>query len=150
MYDYNGKHTILMGDPFFFGIEGSNSYNRIGTKINRKLAIRQWHNLANTLIDHGIQIFIIPPESDYPGLVYPSNAGFMVNAHQYAPLSEKEFYFSNLLPNRAGEKLIYKPLLESLGLRTSYLNLDKRFEGESDFFPIGKSYIFTHGKSYKK
>ncbi|MDH4128653.1 MAG: arginine deiminase-related protein [Spirochaetota bacterium] len=147
------QHTILMGDPFFFSIQGgANPHTRdrfgIKKKVDRTLAIKQWHNLAELLIDHGIQIFIISPQIEHPGLVYPANAGFMANVLQDAPLSEKVFYLSNLLESRAGEQPYYKEILEGIGINTA--GVSKRFEGEADLFPVGKKYIFTHGEIKKQ
>ncbi|MDH5682738.1 MAG: arginine deiminase-related protein [Spirochaetota bacterium] len=147
------KHSIIMGDPFFFSVKGGanpHTRNRFGIKkkVGRELAISQWHSFADTLIDYGLQIFVVPPQLEYPGLVYPANAGFMANVMQNAPLTEKVFYLSNLIPTRAGEQKYYDDLITGLGIKTS--TLSRRFEGEADLFPVGNKYIFTHGRIQKQ
>jgi len=147
------KNTILMGDPFFFSIKGGanpHTRNLLGIKknVDRELALKQWHTLAETLIDYGVQIFVIPPLEDHPGLVYPANAGFMANIRQKAPLSEKVFYLSNLLPSRAGEQEHYREILTELGVDVD--TVSKRFEGEADLFPVDNKYIFTYGRLKKQ
>ncbi len=138
-----------MGDPFFFSIKGgANPHTRnlfgIKKQVDRNLAIKQWHYLADVLLSHGLQIFVIPPQIEYPGLVYPANAGFLAKVQQHAPLIEKGFYLSNLIPTRSGEEFFYKDFIENIGIPTYHLS--KRFEGEADFFPAGNKYIFTYGK----
>lgn len=147
------QHIILMGDPFFFNIQGGanpHTRNRYGVKkkVNRDLAIKQWHQLAETFIHYGIQIFVIPSQKDHPGLVYPANAGFMPHIQKRIPLSKNLFYLSNLTPTRAGEQPFYKRILEGIGVKTA--NVTKRFEGEADLFPVGEKYIFTYGEIKKQ
>jgi N-dimethylarginine dimethylaminohydrolase len=144
--------TILMGDPKHFGVHGGanpHTRNALGIKrrVNSTLANRQWHSLARTLIAHGTEVCVIPPDPQLSGLVYPANAGFLYpldsGPGDGASSSEKTFYLAHLLPTRAAERDIYQPFIRSMGYPTA--DIHARFEGEADFFPAGPLMLFTHG-----
>jgi N-dimethylarginine dimethylaminohydrolase len=131
--------TVLMGDPTCFHIAGgANPFTRNWwgkrKKVNRERAIHQWHALKNLLLSLGVHVWVIPPDPNNPGLVYPANAGVKLG---------DSFILSNLLPSRAGEKAVYASFLMSHGIKVS--SIQSRFEGEADFFPVGDRYIFTYG-----
>lgn len=135
--------AVLMGDPAYFAVlHGINPHTRTlwGTRknVDRDLAKRQWSIFADQLRGHGIDVHVIPPAPDCPGLVYPANAGILVNG---------VFYPSNLLPARSGERKHYESKMTYLGYPVkSFGNGLTRFEGEADFFPWGNRMIFTFGK----
>jgi len=142
------RHAVLMGDPSFFSIKGgANPHTRTfwgrRKRVSRKKAITQWHQLARSLIGLGVEVFVLPPVKEQPGLVYPANAGFLTRIQEEIPIREKTFYLSNLISTRAGEKPYYKDFIKQLGFKTQELSY--RFEGEADFFPVGDRYIFTYG-----
>ncbi|MGD0073657.1 MAG: hypothetical protein ABSD31_04890 [Candidatus Binataceae bacterium] len=135
-----------MGNPAYFSVRGAaNPHTRtaLGTKkkVDPELARRQWHAMAKALISHGCEVLVIDPYPEHTGLVYPANAGFV-----YSDASDRSrrFYLSNLLPTRAGERAIYQQFIRSIGLETC--DLQRRFEGEADFFPAGRHMIFTYGR----
>lgn len=141
-------HAVLMGDPTFFSIRaGLNPHTRtrwgLRKRVDRARAIEQWHELAQRLEEHGVTVFVIPPERKWPGLVYPANAGFCF-PQEVRPGQQKRFYLSNLVPGRHGERPIYESFVSGLGLATQ--EIPHRFEGEADFFPCGARYIFTYGR----
>ncbi|MBW2280215.1 MAG: hypothetical protein JRG82_05690 [Deltaproteobacteria bacterium] len=132
-------HTILMGDPAHFSVVGGanpHTRDRFGRRkhVDRTLAIRQWEQMRDLLTDHGLRVVVVPPDPALPGLVYPANAGVRLG---------DEFVLSTLTPTRAGEREVYKRVIEGLGLRCHVL--EHRFEGEADLFPAGDRYLFTHG-----
>jgi N-dimethylarginine dimethylaminohydrolase len=140
-----------MGDPAHFSVKGGanpHTRTRWGTRrhVDRDLAIRQWHRLKDTLENLGVRVLVVPPDASQPGLVYPANAGFQTDVDTDAPLAEKIFILSNLLPSRAGEKPHYRRLLEAHGFRLAELDERYRFEGEADFFPAGDVTLFTCGR----
>ncbi len=140
-----------MGDPAHFSVKGGanpHTRTRWGTRrhVDRDLAIRQWHGLKDTLEDLGVRVLVVPPDASQPGLVYPANAGFQSDVDADAPLAEKTFTLSNLLPSRAGEKPHYRRVLEAHGFRLAELDERYRFEGEADFFPAGGVTLFTCGR----
>ncbi|MCP5039855.1 MAG: hypothetical protein GY944_02420 [bacterium] len=147
-HDY--QRTVLMGDPTYFSVQGGanpHTRTRWGTrrKVNRELAIQQWHRLKATLEEIDIRVIVVPPDEEQPGLVYPANAGCQSDVDHPDPIGAKVFMLSNLLPTRAGEKVHYKELLEGLGFLTSEIDEQYRFEGEADFFPAGDVYLLTYG-----
>ncbi len=144
------RRTILMGDPSHFSVKGGanpHTRTRWGTRrqVDRELAIRQWHRLKDTLEDLGVRVIVVPPDPDWPGLVYPANAGFQSHVDRPEPRSDKLFTLANLLPTRAGEKAHYRAVLAEHGFPSSEIDSKYRFEGEADFFPAGDVYLLTHG-----
>jgi N-dimethylarginine dimethylaminohydrolase len=144
--------TILMGDPKYFSVRGgANPHTRnvlgIKKKVDAELAKRQWHDMASTLLAHGVEVLVIPADPLRTGLVYPANAGFLYPLEKQtssAAVADKTFYLANLLPSRASEREVYRDFVRSIGFETR--DLVARQEGEADFFPAGTYMLFTHGK----
>lgn len=147
------RRAVLMGDPTHFSIKGGgnpHTRNIWGQRksVNRELAIKQWHQMAKTLDKFGVDVFVVPPDQQWPGMVYPANAGFLTKLDEKIPIQNKDFILSNLLPTREGEKKHYNDFLTNLGFNTK--EITRRFEGEADFFPVGDKYIFTYGNIEKQ
>jgi len=143
--------TVLMGDPTHFSVRGGanpHTRTRWGTRrrVDRALAVEQWHRLRALLRDLGVRILVVPPDTSQPGLVYPANAGFLTDVDAERPLAEKTFYLANPIATRAGEKPHYARVLRDSGFRVAELDPRYRFEGEADFFPAGDRYLLTHGR----
>jgi N-dimethylarginine dimethylaminohydrolase len=138
-----------MGDPTYFSIRaGANPHTRTTwgrrKNVDRTKAIAQWHAFARLLGSFGVRVLVVPADPALTGLVYPANAGFLFPLDAALPVTEKTFYLANLLPSRAGEQPVYERFLTRCGFRTAHLQ--SRFEGEADFFPVGKRYLFTYGR----
>ena len=148
------SRSILMGDPAFFSIKkGANPHtrNRLGfrKKVDHKKAFLQWHTMAQTLMRYGVQIFVIPPHPELPGLVFPANAGFVPSVEKPFPLSRKEFVLANPGSARTAEKEIYREYIQNLGLKVS--TITTQFEGEADLIPWGSDrFLFNYGKIRKQ
>jgi N-dimethylarginine dimethylaminohydrolase len=145
------QRVVLMGDPAFFSVKGGanpHTRTRWGTKrsVDRALAIEQWRRLRDLLIDLGVHVLVVPPDARQPGLVYPANAGIMLDVDAELPAAERVFVLANLLPTRAGEREHYRRVLEAAGYRTQPFDERYRMEGEADFFPAGAHHLFTHGR----
>jgi N-dimethylarginine dimethylaminohydrolase len=121
-----------MGDPAHFSVKGG--------------AIAQWRELKARLEDLGIRVLVVPPVPEWPGTVYPANAGVMLDVDLPLPAARRRFLLANLLPTRAGEQEHYARALRAAGLACETLDPALRFEGEADFFPAGGRYLFTHGR----
>jgi N-dimethylarginine dimethylaminohydrolase len=139
-----------MGDPSHFSVKGGanpHTRTRLGTRrsVDRARAIAQWRGLKATLEQLGVRVLVVPPIPEWPGSVYPANAGFQTDVDSDRPLAEKTFYLANLLPSRAGEKAHYRRVLAEAGFRLAELDERFRFEGEADFFLLADTYIFTCG-----
>ncbi len=137
-----------MGDPRYFSVKGgANPHTRnilgIRKNVDANRARAQWHAMANALITHGVEVLVVEPHPDLPGLVYPANAGFL-HPLEGVPGERKTFYLANLLPSRAGEREIYCVFLHGLGFST--IDIRARFEGEADFFPASDYLLFTYGR----
>lgn len=128
-----------MGNPEYFRVKsGSNPHTRtcwgFRKKVDSQKATLQWRGLARRLTELGVQVLVMPPVRDWPGTVYPANAGF---------LWDKTFYLSNLIPGREGERKYYQNFIQRVGFVTA--TVPHRFEGEADFFPAGAGYLLTYG-----
>ncbi len=145
-----------MGDPQYFSIKGgANPHTRDlwGRRktVDKSRAIDQWLALKALLEQNGLQVWVVPPDPQWPGTVYPANAGFILNAKCGIRNAESsvivsapvQFYLSNLLPSRAGEQALYRQVLEVHGIACHHVSF--RFEGEADFFPSQAEYFFTCG-----
>jgi len=153
--DAKFRRCVLMGDPSHFSVQGGanpHTRTRWGTRrsVNRDTAIAQWLRLKDTLTDLGVNVAVVPPIPEWPGSVYPANAGFMRDVDVEEQPSERLFTLANLLPSRAGEKPHSQKIVEALGLATAEIDESLRFEGEADFFPAGDVYLLTHGKLEKQ
>jgi N-dimethylarginine dimethylaminohydrolase len=140
--------SVLMGDPAQFRIRGgANPHTRtrwgFRKTVDRALAGRQWHGLARTLLDLGVDVYVVPAIETSPGLVYPANAGFLTEPQEPKPLARKTFYLSRALPTRAAERMVYGGFLKALGFQVQEFPV--RFEGEADFFPTADAFLFTSG-----
>lgn len=138
-----------MGDPRHFHIKkGTNPHTRnwLGLKkrVNRHRAMAQWEKMVQTLRGHGVEVHVIPAMADLPGLVFPANAGMVLDPEDPIPLKERTYLLANLNVDRAPEQRIYKKILTQLGV--DCFRMGNQFEGEADLFPWGKFFIFTFGK----
>ncbi len=142
------KHAVLLGDPAFFRIKGGRNYytrNRWGIrkKVDRERAVEQWKAFKAALERLGALVFTVGPHEDYPGMVFPANAGFLHPKYAPVPVSKKKFYLSRLITHREGESALYCNFFRSLDVKLE--EFKHLFEGEADFFPCGDGYIFTYG-----
>jgi len=142
---------VLMGDPTHFSVKGGanpHTRTRWGSRrrVDKARAIAQWRGLKSVLEDLGIRVLVVPPVAEWPGTVYPANAGFAFDVDTPLRASERRFVLANLLPTRAGEKPHYARVLAEAGIHTEELDPTLRFEGEADLFPAGGRYLFTHGR----
>ncbi len=147
------KRSVLMGDPTYFSIKhGNNPHTRnlwgVKKKVDIDLAITQWHCLAKLLMKYGIDVYVIKPDPNCPGLVYPANAGFLTHLDDRVPIQDKTFYLSNLMPGRKAEEPHYRNMLKGLGFKTEQFH--KSMEGEADFFRWDNIYCFTYGEIEKQ
>jgi arginine dihydrolase len=149
------QRWVLMGDPTHFSVRGGanpHTRTRWGTRrtVDRQRAVAQWHALRKQLEELGVRVLVVPPAADWPGTVYPANAGFLFDVDVPQRVADKRFVLANLLPTRAGEKPHYERVLAAHGIPCEKLDASLRFEGEADLFPAGGRYLFTHGRLEKQ
>jgi len=147
----DARRWVLMGDPTHFSVKGGanpHTRTRWGTRrrVDKQRAIAQWRALRSALEDLGIDVLVVPPVTEWPGTVYPANAGFMFDVDAPLSAAERRFVLANLLPTRSGEQAHYARVLADAGIPTEHLDPPLRFEGEADLFPAGGRYLFTHGR----
>jgi len=126
------RRWVLMGDPTHFSVKGGanpHTRTRWGTRrtVDKQRAIAQWHGLRAQLEELGIRVVVVPPVAEWPGTVYPANAGFMFDVDTPKPAAQKRFVLSNLLPSRAGEQEHYARALAGVGIPTEKLDPPLRF-----------------------
>lgn len=148
----NISRNILMGDPSEFTIrKGANPHTRdrwgIKKRVDRIRAKEQWLQMTEVLRRYGVQIHVIPPHPELPGLVYPANGGLVMDPERPIPLTERTYLLANLSPARERERKIYQRMIEGLGMKTE--SIRSPFEGEADLIPWGERWIFTYGKLEK-
>ena len=148
-YNRRMPRTILMGDPAHFSVRGGanpHTRNLLGMrkKVDAGRAREQWHALARALVAHGTEVCVVEPHAELTGLVYPANAGLLYPLESAGAAATKRFYLAHLLPTRAAEREVYRPIIRAMGYET--VDIGARFEGEADFFPAGRFMIFTHGR----
>ncbi|MBI1870035.1 MAG: hypothetical protein HYS07_02445 [Chlamydiae bacterium] len=141
--------AIVLGDPTYFRIKAGNNphtRNRWGLRqsVSLEKAIRQWKRLKDQLSELGVKVLVVPPEKDWPGMVFPANAGVVMDQEGLRPFSEKIFLMSRLNQGRCGEEFYYQKFFEKLGFKIE--GVDCPFEGEADFFQAGSYTIFTYGR----
>lgn len=141
-----------MGDPSEFRIKkGANPHTRsrwgCRKHVDQGKAKEQWLAMREILTRYGLVIHVLPPRAEYPGLVFPANAGYMVNADSPLMASERKMVLSNLNPSRSGEEQIYEDCLRRLGLQIQKIH--SAFEGEADLIRCGDDYLFTYGELVK-
>ena len=149
------QRWVLMGDPTHFSVKGGanpHTRTRWGTRrtVDKERAIAQWHGLRARLEELGIRVLVVPPVAEWPGTVYPANAGLMFDVDVPMPAADKRFVLSNLLPTRAGEPAHYARVLAQADIPTETIDPALRFEGEADLFPARGHYLFTHGRLEKQ
>lgn len=146
------SRVIMMGDPSCFAIKkGANPHtrNRWGFKkrVDRGKAVEQWHRMVETLEHYGARVHIIPAHRKLPGLVFPANAGVMINVEENLPLTKRKYLLAHLGPARAAEKTVYQDFLTKLGVTAC--EVKHQFEGEADLIPWGDNYILTYGRLHR-
>lgn len=138
-----------MGDPTNFFIKvGANPHTRdwlgLRKEVDSGKAMRQWRFMAETLLEYDVNIFVVPPHPELPGLVFPANAGMVLEPENALPLSKRDYVLANLSQGRSVEQEVYSLFLDGLGVKIHAL--DAQFEGEADLIPWGDRFIFTYGE----
>ncbi len=115
-----------MGDPTHFSVKGGanpHTRTRWGTRrhVDRPRAIEQWHHLKRVLEELGLHVLVVPAVEEWPGTVYPANAGVMWDVDAPRAVGDKHFLLADLLPTRAGEKPHYARVLADAGIATESL-----------------------------
>ena len=66
--------TVLMSSPEYFKVEYSiNPWMVEGVNVDLDLAKQQWDNLKLTIEKAGAMVEVVPPNENYPDLVFTAN-----------------------------------------------------------------------------
>ena len=89
------RRCVLMGDPTHFSVKGGanpHTRTRWGTRrrVDRARAIAQWRELRALLEDLGLRVLVVPPVPEWPGTVYPANAGVTSTLYCVVPQAHME------------------------------------------------------------
>jgi N-dimethylarginine dimethylaminohydrolase len=116
---------ILMCPPQFYGVEYEiNPWMNRERKVQHDLAIRQWNDLQQTLLEAGAQISLLPPVQGLPDLVFTANAAMIYR--DLAILSRFRH------PQRQGEEEHNERWLSAHGFAPRRLPETFYFEGAGD------------------
>ena len=92
-----------------------------------------------------MRVLVVPPDPQQPGLVYPANAGFMLDVDARCR-SRSAASCSRTCCRRARASASTTAAC-STPRASARESFDERFriEGEADFFPAGDVHLLTHG-----
>jgi N-Dimethylarginine dimethylaminohydrolase len=93
------------------------------TPVDRDLALKQWHQLRQTLLDLGHTVHELTPQPGLPDMVYAANGAFTVDGTSYGA----RFRY----PQRAAEADAHRAFYEAHGWR--HVVPTETNEGEGDF-----------------
>ena len=117
------QRWVLMGDPTHFSVKGGanpHTRTRWGTRRTRRqrsARSRSGTACATLLEELGVRVLVVPPVAEWPGTVYPANAGFLFDVDTPSSrAAQKRFVLANLLPTRAGEQAHYARVLAARGI----------------------------------
>jgi N-dimethylarginine dimethylaminohydrolase len=145
------RPAVLMSDPRYFDIRGGvNPHTRDaeGRKksVDRDRALDQWHGYVDTLLDAGVDVYVVPPKPELSGMVFAANAGFLHGRPSQTPLRTKTFFPSHFTAeHRRGESDRFRRFMNRMGCQTESCPDDLKFEGEADAFPVAGEWVFTYG-----
>ena len=128
----SARPHILMCPPDYYGIEYEiNPWMSTLRQADHGLAVRQWHNLRQLLVDAGAVISEVPPVAGLPDLVFTANAALMFR--KQAVLARFKH------PQRQGEEPHFRAWLEANGWQVLDTPGDFSFEGAGDALFCGET-----------
>jgi N-dimethylarginine dimethylaminohydrolase len=147
--------AILMTEPDRFAVQGGvNPHTRLEDgrlkTVDMGQAVREWHRFAQQLADKGVEVYVVPYVDGLTGMVFPANAGVVARVNERCPVSQKAFFASEFAAaHRVAERPHFTAFMQKLGFPVGELPPYK-FEGEADFFPVGRpgaeTFVFTFGE----
>lgn len=80
---------FLLCRPSFYGVcYKINPWMRLAIPVDRNMAVSQWDNLRDRIIEHGGEVNLVKPREGLPDMVFTANAGLV-------PPGKKMFILSN-------------------------------------------------------
>ena len=129
---------ILMSSPEYFKVEYSiNPWMVSGTQIDLELAKHQWENLKSTIENAGAEVKVVPPNENYPDLVFTANSGI---------INKNDVLIANFrFEERRGEEELYSNWFKDNGYNVSRIPSEFKFEGRGDAFVYGDYLVGSYG-----
>ena len=133
-----GNTTVLMSSPEYFKVEYSiNPWMIEGVEVDIELAKHQWEELKSTIEDAGSVVQVLPPNKEYPDLVFTANSGI---------IKEDRVLIANFkYEERQGEEEIYAKWFSENGYSVSRIPSEFKFEGRGDGFILDEYLIGSYG-----
>lgn len=130
--------TVLMSSPEYFKVEYSiNPWMVEGVNVDLDLAKQQWDNLKLTIEKAGAMVEVVPPNENYPDLVFTANSGI---------INENRVLIANFkFKERQGEEEIYSNWFKENGYSVSRIPSEFKFEGRGDAFVLGDYLVGSYG-----
>ncbi|MEO8496713.1 MAG: arginine deiminase-related protein [Planctomycetota bacterium] len=121
----NATARILMCPPDFYAIEYEiNPWMHTERQADHELAVSQWNDLRQILIDHGAAIELLTPIAGLPDLVFTANAALIYRNRAICSRFRHE--------QRQGEEQHDADWLAAHGFTVETLPNDHFFEGAGD------------------
>jgi N-dimethylarginine dimethylaminohydrolase len=120
--------NILVCDPSEYNVTYSiNPWMQPDkVKIDKRLAIEQWHGLVNILKKLNVKVSVMPGQPGLPDMVFTANAGLVIP-------NKNQILLSNFKHSeRKSEKKHYKEWFESNGFESMEFTSEFNFEGAGD------------------
>jgi arginine dihydrolase len=114
------------------------------TQVVARAAIREWASLADAIEERGGRVICLIPErgTEFTGLPYAAECGQIVER-----AGELLFLLPNMFaPHRKGERALWRPAAEALGLTP--VDLDGTWEAQGDVATFrGRTLLFFGGRT---
>jgi N-dimethylarginine dimethylaminohydrolase len=116
---------ILMCPPDHYGIEYEiNAWMNTERQADHAVAIRQWTELHNHLVDAGARVSLVPPVNGLPDMVFTANAALMYDGQAILARFKHQ--------QRQGEESHFRAWLEGAGWNVLDPPAEFAFEGAGD------------------
>ncbi|MBF9128119.1 amidinotransferase [Plantactinospora sp. S1510] len=120
-----------MCPPEYFTVEYAiNPWMDTATPVDPELAVKQWHQLRETLLDLGHTVHELTPEPGLPDMVYAANGAFVVDGTSYGARFRHR--------QRAAEATAHRAFYDAYGWR--FVAPAETNEGEGDFAYLPDAY----------
>ncbi len=128
----------LMVDPYNYDVTYSiNPWMNTSMKVNRSIAISQWHNLQSILEGIGIEVNVAESTQGLPDMVFAANAG---------KVYKKKVLLGNFRDKeRKGESPHFKKWFDNNGYVISELDPTYVWEGEACSIETKGTLIYSYG-----
>jgi N-dimethylarginine dimethylaminohydrolase len=120
------KRTYLMCPPEKFVVEYAiNAWMDTSLPVDTELAVKQWQQLRDALVDLGHQVHVLAPADHLPDMVFAANGAFSVDGIVYGA----RFRYAQ----RIAEAALHRAFYEDRADEWRFVAPTETNEGEGDF-----------------